>query len=78
MPSAQKEWSAAHDGPFYTALAQRPSTLKIITGHTLAVLGVASAPTGTGWPVQAGISRCGCGQLRSAHTKAGDRSMTDH
>jgi WD40 repeat protein len=34
------------DGPLYTAVAQRASTLKIITGHTGAVNGVAFRPDG--------------------------------
>ena len=34
------------DGPLYTAVAQRASTLKIITGHSGAVNGVAFSPDG--------------------------------
>ena len=36
----------ATDGALYTAVAQRASTLKIITGHTGAVNGVAFSPDG--------------------------------
>jgi len=36
----------ADNGPLYTAVAQRASTLKIITGHTAAVNGVAFSPDG--------------------------------
>src|SRR5262249_47267054 len=36
----------ADDGPLYTAVAQRASTLKIITGHTGAVNGVVFRPDG--------------------------------
>ena len=38
--------NAATDGALYTAVAQRASTLKIITGHTGAVIGVAFSPDG--------------------------------
>ena len=53
----------ATDGALYTAVAQRASTLKIITGHTGPVTGVAFSPDGTGWPPQATTRRCGGGRL---------------
>ena len=34
------------DGPLYSAVVQRASTLKIITGHTGAVISVAFSPDG--------------------------------